>query len=165
MGSAITLGPTVFGGEPLAEIELRVDAETTMEFRRLRARGITDGTVVRATHFNVGRGGFDPNDYTSTLPVNPNATALDDPVAFPSGSYNEPIDHVEHPNEWCASFYCLLETGDINETIGEIAIVGEVQQSSGDPANGTKFVMAIGHFPLLAKNSSMQYALRVTIQA
>jgi hypothetical protein len=153
------LGPAVFGGEPLANIELRIDAEATMEFRRLRARGVTDGTIVRATRFSVGTAGFDPNDYLAALPVNPNATALDN-IQFTSD-----IDHIEWPNSECLSCYCLLETGEANWTLGEIAIIGEVQQSSGDPVDGTEIVMAIGHFPMLAKNSSMQYALRVTIQA
>lgn len=165
MGSAITLGPAIFGGEPLAEIELRVDAEATMEFRRLRARGVTDGTIVRATHFSVGQGGFSPDDYLNALPVNPNATALDDPLTFTTGSQIAEIPHLEWPNRECLSCYCLLEAAEVNETLGEVAIIGTVDQSPGDPVDGTRIVMAIGHFPMLAKNSSMQYALRVTIQA
>jgi hypothetical protein len=130
-----------------------------MEARRLTARGQTDGTSLRATQFSVGRGGFDPYNYLGSIPVNKDSYALDEQV------FTDVIDHYERPNNMAVCFYCLLETADANETLGEVCIWGEVQNSSGDPVDGSLIVMAVGHFPLIAKNSSMQYVLRVTMQA
>jgi len=158
--SSIEFGPAVFGGDTVAFLELQVDAEPTTEARRIMARGATDGTTIQAVEFSVGQGGFDPNDYTAALPVNPDAVALDDVIFGP-----EPIDHIERPNVQAISCYCVLEASEANVTLGEIAIWGDVQNSVGDPPDDTKVVMAIGHFPILCKNSSMRYALRVTIQA
>ena len=158
-GGSTLFGGSLFGGEPVPFLYLQIDAEPTMEFRRLRARGITDGTSVRAVGFEVGTGGFDHTDYLAALPVNPNATALDASV------FSSDIDHLEWPNPECLSCYCVLEAGEANVALGEIAILGEVQNSNGDPADGSQIVMAIGHFPLIAPNATIRYALRVTIQA
>lgn len=155
----------VFGGLPSTPtgtaptLHLLISAQPTIEFRRLRARGVTDGTNIRAVQFSVGRGGFDPNDYLAAAPVNYNSQVLDESV------FTDDIDHVEWPNPECLSCYCVLDTSVANTTLGEIAIIGEVSQSPGDPVDGSTIVMAIGHFPILAKNSSMRYALRVTVQA
>lgn len=158
-GGGSSFGSVVFGGEPVPYLYLQIDAEMTTEARRLVARGHTDGTSVQITKFSVGRGGFDPNDYLAALPVNPDATALSDSI------FTDVVDHIEWANDTCVVCYCLLEAAEANQTLGEVAITGIVANSSGDPADDTEFVMAIGHFPMRAKNSDMQYALRVTIQA
>lgn len=158
-GGTLFGGNTLFGGEPVPFLFLQVDAETTLEARRLMAEGATNGLSLRATRFQVGRGGFDPNDYLAALPVNPAATALDDFL------FEDRIDYIEWANDWALSYYCVLETGEANQTLGEVAIIGEVQNSPGTPADGTEVIMAIGHFPLIAKNNTMRYALRVTMQA
>ena len=149
-------GSAVFGGDPSPFLLTQIDAETTTEARRLMARGMYDGTSLQAVEFSVGQDGFDPASFYAAVPVNPDATALDDSV------FTDTIDHIEPPNAKARSYYCLLDTTEANVTLGEIAIWGEVQNSPGDPADGTKIIMAIGHFPLICKNSSMQYALRVT---
>lgn len=158
-GSTSLFGSALFGGEPVPFLYLQIDAETTTEARRIITRGMADGTSLRAIKFSVGRGGFDPTDYLAALPVNPDATALEDPI------FTDLIDYKEAPNTNSISYYCALETGEANQTLGEIAIIGEVQNSPGDPADESEVVMAIGHFPLLAKNSTMRYALRVTVLA
>lgn len=158
-GGSTLFGGTLFGGEPVPFLFLQVDAETTIEARYLMALGSTDGMSVRCTQFAVGRGGFDPNDYLAALPVNPDATALDDQV------FSDGIDYLEEPNNQCLSCYCVLETGEANVSLGEIAIIAQLQNSAGDPVDGTEIVLAIGHFPMVAKNSDIRYAFRVTIQA
>ncbi len=158
-GGSTTFGSTTFGGEPVPYLYLQIDAELTTEARRLTARGQTDGTSIQISGFAVGRGGFDPTDYLAALPVNPDCTALEDQV------FSDVVDQVEWANQNCCVAYCCLETAEANQTLGEIAIFGRVANSPGDPVDDTEIVMAIGHFPMLAKNSSMQYALRVTLQA
>ena len=143
----------------MTTLYLEIDARTTTEARRLMARGLGDGTSLQATDFSVGRGGFEPFDYLSAIPVNPDASDLDDSVL------TKAITHFEFPNSEAACYYCLLESADANVTLGEIGIWGTVQNSPGDPVSGSAILMAIGHFPLIAKNSDMQYVLRVTMVA
>lgn len=138
---------------------LDVLATTTMEARRIMAKGQTDGSSLQAVSFSVGRCGFDPYDYLAVIPVNPDSYALDDEI------FGDVIDHVEHPNAAAVSYYCLLESGEANETLGEVAIWGVVENAVDNPPSGTTVLMAVGHFPLIAKNSDMQYCLRVTMQA
>ena len=123
------------------------------------ARGQTDGTSLRATDFAMGRGGFDPYNYIASIPVSPDVYTLTDEI------FTDTIDYIEHPNDAAISFYCLLESAEANVTLGEVGIRGVVQNSPGDPVDGTVVFMAVGHFPLIAKNSTMQYVLRVTVQA
>jgi hypothetical protein len=158
-GGGSSFGSALFGGEPVPFLYLQIDAEMTTEGRRIVARGHTDGTSLQITKFSVGRGGFDPIDYLAALPVNPDASALSDEI------FSDVVDHIEWANDSCVVCYCLLELADANQTLGEIAITGIVANSPGDPADDTEVVMAIGHFPMLAKNSDMRYVLRVTLQA
>ena len=158
-GGSTLFGGTLFGGEPIPFLFQQIDAEPTIYARYLTSLGSTDGMSLRCTKFAVGRGGFDPNNYLAAVPVNPDAVALDDQV------FSDSIDVLEEPNQQCLSCYCVLETGEANVTLGEIAIIGEVQNSAGTPVDGTEVVIAIGHFPLVAKNSEIRYAFRVTIQA
>lgn len=159
LGGGASFGPAVAAGEPTAFLELQIDAEMTTEARRLVARGHSDGTSLQITKFSVGRGGFDPTNYLAALPVNPDATSLADSI------FTDVVDHIEWANDTCVVAYCVLESAEANQTLGEVAITGIVANSPGDPADDTELVMAIGHFPMLAKNTSISYALRVTIQA
>lgn len=153
-------GTSVFGGEPIPFIYLDIDAEVTTRGRMMMARGMTDGTALHLTEFGVGRGGFDTNDYRAALPVNPDATSLDDALLL-----NETIDYYEQPNSNCRAFYCWLEAGEATSTLGEIGIWAEIVHSPVAAEIGTTFLFAIGHFPLIAKNTDIQYVFRVTVQA
>ena len=157
--SVASFGPAVFAGEPIAYLELRVDAELTTEARRLTARGATDGTALKVKEFSVGTGGFDPVDYTAALPVNPDAQALHNQV------FSDTVDRIARASQNVRSYDCLLESGEANNTLGEVALWTDVYNSPGDPIDGTTVCFAIGHFPLLAKNSDFQYVLRVTVAA
>lgn len=153
-----SFGSASFGGDPTPSLFLQVDAEMTYEARRLMARGWTDGTSLQIVKFSVGQGGFDPFDYKVALPVNPDATVLEDPV------FTDFIDALENPNPENACAYCVLEYAEANVTLGEVAIISEIQCSPIPTENGVQFVSHIGHFPLVAKNDSMRIALRVLSQ-
>lgn len=154
-----SFGTASFGGDPSPFLLLRIDAEMTTLARHLIARGSIDGTCLQAVEFSVGRGGFDPFNFAVAVPVNPDAADLDDPI------FQDTIDHYERPNPTCASFHCILETGEANETLGEIGIWAEISNSPNVVENGTQILFAVGHFPLIAKNSNMRYGLRVIVQA
>jgi hypothetical protein len=151
-------GSASFGGDPSPYLLLQVDAEVTYKARYYMARGSTDGTSIIAVEFEVGQGGFDPFNYKAALPVNPDAQTLYDPV------FQDVIDYYEHPNPENACHYCLLESAEANVTLGEIAIYSEIQNSPIVAENGTRFISAIGHFPLIAKNDAVEMVLRVLAQ-
>lgn len=154
-----SFGTATFGGDPSPLLLFSIDAEMTTLARYLLARGSIDGTSVFPKEFSVGRSGFDPFDFAVAIPVNPDSLTLDDDI------FRDPIDNYEEPNASCGSFHCILDTADANETLGEIGIWAEIQNSPVTAENGTQILFAIGHFPLAAKNSSMRYGLRVVVQA
>jgi hypothetical protein len=153
-----SFGSAVFGGDPTPVLLLQIDAEMTYLARHLMARGTTDGTSLQIKQFTVGQGGFDPFNYKVALPVNPDTQLLYDPV------FTSDVDYYEHPNPQNACAYCLLDFAEANYTLGEIGLWAEIQNSPIATENGTKILSAVGHFPLLAKNDSMQIALRVLSQ-
>ena len=153
-----SFGSAVFGGDPTPVLLLQIDAEMTYLARHLMARGMTDGTSLQIKQFTVGQGGFDPFNYKVALPVNPDTQLLYDPF------FTDTVDYYEHPNPQNACAYCLLDFAEANVTLGEVALWAEIQNSPIAIENGTTILSAIGHFPLLAKNDSMQIALRVLSQ-
>lgn len=154
-----SFGTATFGGDPSPLLLFSVDAEMTTRARYILARGSVDGTSLWPKEFSVGTGGFDAYDYAVALPVNPDSVTLD------ADLFRDTIDNYEEPNDQCASFHCILENGEANQTLGEIGIWAEIQNSPVAGENGTQILFAIGHFPLQAKNSSMRYGLRVIVQA
>lgn len=153
-----SFGSAVFGGDASPSLLLQIDAEMTFQARRLMGRGLTDGTSFQMKQFVVGQGGFDPFDYKIALPVNPDVTVLEDLI------FTDVIDEYERPNPQNACAYCVLEKAEANVTLGEIGIISEIQCSPFPAENGTTFLSHVGHFPLIAKNDSMQIALRVLSQ-
>jgi len=154
-----SFGGASFGGDPTPLLLLQVDAEMTTLAQHLVARGSTDGTCLRGKEFSVGRGGFDPFDFAAAVPVNPDSQALDDEI------FRDSINQWEQPNERATSFHCVLENAEANETLGEIGIWAEIHGSPVAAENGTFVLFATAHFPMIAKNSSMRYGLRVVVQA
>ena len=154
-----SFGGASFGGDPSPSLLLQIDAEVTALAQHLIARGSTDGTCLRGTEFAVGRGGFDPFDFASAVPVNPDAQQLDDEI------FRDVVDQWEQPNDRSLAFHCILETAEANETLGEIAIYAEIHNSPITTENGTFILFAAGHFPMIAKNDSMRYGLRIVVQA
>jgi hypothetical protein len=151
-------GSASFGGEPNPLLLFEIDAEMTTRARVLQARSLTDGTSFRAVEFAVGRGGFDPFEYRAAAPVNPDATTLDEEV------FRDDLDHFERSNPRCGIFFCILEKAEANVTLGEVAIIAEILDSPIGSEIGNQFLMAIAHFPLVAKNSDMRFGFRVLLQ-
>ncbi len=154
-----SFGTASFGGEPVPLLLFQIDAEVTTLAQHLVARGSIDGTSLLGKEFSVGRGGFDPFDYTAASPVNPDSLVLDAEI------FRDDIDDYEKANARNASFHCVLEKTEANETLGEVGIWAEIQNSPVTTENGTWILFAIGHFPLIAKNSNMRYGLRIVVQA
>lgn len=156
-------GTATFGGDPSTFLLLKTDAEMTSRARRLLARGRTDGTGFQVIEFSVGQGGLDPFDYKIAVPVNPDAVQLELPLNI-AGNPTKAIAHYERPNLNSGCVYCLLENAEVNERLSEMGIWAEILYSPILSEVGTVFLAAIAHFPLICKNSSMKYALRVNVQ-
>lgn len=154
-------GPASFGGDPsVAGLLLEIDAEVTSLARRLLARKTTDGTAFKAIEFALGRGGVDPFDYKTAVPVNPDAQSLEIPIALAPKAVTE----YERPNIGSGCTYCVVDPGEANEVLSEIGIWAEILWSPYTAEIGTVFLAAIAHFPIVCKNSSMSYAFRVNVQ-
>jgi hypothetical protein len=150
-------GPAVFGGEPVPRLFTLIDAEVTTLARHYMARGLVDGTSIRSVKFSVGRFGYDPQDYLSALPVNPDVEALGDPI------FTDDIDYWERPNELSICHYCLVDFAEASAVLGEVGIWSEIQNSPIIAENGTLILSAVGHFPLIAKNDSTAAVFRVNV--
>jgi len=174
-------GTAKFGGDPSPYLLLEIDTELTYMARHYLARGSTDGTSIRAVEFSIGRAGIDPFDYRVAIPVNPDAQELEDQIDL--GPYAPPTDVTgtklitayEYPKSGSSCVYCLLDDTEPpsppspaagSDFISEIGIWAKILYSpylfETTPPENT-FLAAIGHFPLIVKNSSMKYALRVNI--
>jgi len=116
----------------------------------------TVGLSFEVTHFQLGRGGYDPNNPTQSLGPNPADTALMDPV-FPSPTTFEPIDLNEYPNASSASFLCRAESGEAIHGIGELGLWAQILWSPIPAEIGTWFLFAVAHAPLQSK--TLQHVL------
>ena len=169
-------GTAKFGGDPTPFLLFEIDTELTYMARHYLARGTTDGTAIQAVEFTIGRGGIDPFDYRVAIPVSPESSDLEDPIVL--GPYVPATDvtgakaiaKYERPKNGSACVYCLLDftepTMGGGDFISEIGIWAKILYSPNTfettPPENT-FLAAVGHFPLIVKNSSMQYALRVNV--
>jgi hypothetical protein len=163
-------GPAVFGGDPVPHLYLQIDAEMTNLARRYTARGLYDGTSLRVTDFSLGEFGFEPLDYLSAIPVNPDVKRTTDlnPIMTKAVAYYE----------WgaarCPIFYCFVDKDDTNSVIGnrhlgELALWAQIQHSPSGAEDGNTIIYAVAHFPLLVQpvptaTNFIRYAFRVTVQ-
>lgn len=155
----MSLGLVESFNAPLYLPTYTVHATTTNLARRLIARSSWDGTVIKATSFSVGTGGYDIPNYMNATVVNPDDQALQQQV------FLGPITKLEWANQSCSSYYCVLGQMDANALLGEIGIWSTIVSSPVPSEIGTVFLSALAHFPLRAKNSSMSLALRVLRQS
>jgi len=156
-------GTAVSGGEPDPALVLEIDAEVTSRARYLVARGSMDGTGIHAVKFSIGLGGYDPFDYKTAVPVNPDSTNLDFPLPFSTPDGLKAVTEYEQPNQLSGCTYCVVSAAEGNDLLGEVGIWAEIVYSPFTHEVGDVFLAAIAHFPLIAKNSSMQYAFRVNV--
>lgn len=159
-------GPAVFGGEPVPHLFLQIDAEMTTLARRYTARGHTDGTSLQIDDFSVGKSGFDPLDYFSAIPVNPDAYNVIGADTLLAG----PVARVEWANTRSISCYCPLTAANlpVGGYLGTVGIYATVQNSPIAGESGVQILYAVGNFPLLVKSalaaaSATSLVLRVTV--
>jgi hypothetical protein len=85
---------------------------------------------------------------------------------YPSGTPNTVATFldVEYPNSSATSLVCRVAQTVGNYGLGEIGIYADIIDSAVASEIGERVLFAIGHFPIVAKNSSSVYVTRVIIQ-
>lgn len=148
----------LYDGVPTAAIAVLTD-----EGRTNLTRIATEGLAFRVTHFQVGRGGYDPADPTQATTPNPALTTLEDPV-WPSPTTYEEIDLEEFPNNEAVAFLCRLESDEALYGLGEIGLIATINNSPLTPAeNGTQFLFAAAHVPMQANTENHVYGWRIIV--
>jgi hypothetical protein len=91
--------------------------------------------------------------------------ALESP-RYPSGTPDTVAAFldVEYPNSSATSLVCRVAQSVGNYGLGEIGIYADIIDSPIASEIGERVLYAIGHFPIVAKNSSSVYVTRVIIQ-
>ena len=91
--------------------------------------------------------------------------ALENP-RYPSGTPNTVAAFldVEYPNSSATSLVCRVAQNVGNYGLGEIGLYADIIDSIEPNEIGERVLYAIGHFPIVAKNTSSVYVTRVIIQ-
>jgi len=84
------------------------------------------------------------------------------PADFPVSI--EGFTDIEQPNAEAVSLVCRVAQGDGNFGLGEIGIYVDIVDSINTAEIGTRVLYAIGHFPIIAKNSKSVLVTRVITQ-
>jgi hypothetical protein len=94
-----------------------------------------------------------------------NDPALDSPV-FPATAPNdvESFLDIEFPNTQATSLVCRAGQTEANRGLGEVGIYVDIIDSVNPQEIGNRVLYAIGHFPIVAKNSKSVFVTRVITQ-
>ena len=129
------------------------------------ARLIMGEVSLQLTAFQVGRGGYNDSDPVKVDPIDPTVTALDDPA--PDATDRRDFVIIEQPiGENVLAPICRLDPGesDVEYGLGELGIFATYLRDTVTPANeGTDFLFAIAHFPIISKTPSHTLLWRVVI--
>lgn len=87
-------------------------------------------------------------------------------AAFPAGAPNDLEDFldIERPNAESVSLVCRVPQDIGNVGFGEIGIYADITDSVNPSEIGNRILYAVGHFPIVAKNTKSVYVTRVITQ-
>jgi hypothetical protein len=117
--------------------------------------------------FDAGGAGFNNFD------VSPGAGFLGGGVspglesaAFPAGAPNDLEDFldIERPNAEAVSLVCRIPQEVGNVGFGEVGIYADITDSVNPAEIGQRILYAVGHFPIVAKNTKSVLVTRVITQ-
>jgi hypothetical protein len=105
------------------------------------ARSISDRLVWVVDQYQVGKGGYQADNPAVVRPVEPADATLEQPLW--TGSVAKAVK-----NGWSATYYCAVPPDVISDPIGEVMLWARIV-SSNNPGDvvGTRFPLAVGHFP------------------
>lgn len=142
-----------------------ITAVLTAAGRNEMARLLLGEVSFRLTAFQVGRGGYKDSNPVRIEPININDTSLIDPV--PDASDRRDFVVIEQPiSDGTVAPVCRLDPGetDVEYGLGELAIFATYLRDDITPANeGTDFIFALSHFPLVCKTPTHTLVWRVII--
>lgn len=154
-----TLIPELATPPSLTAGPLLVVSRVTNRAREIMARGLIDGTSLRVVQAGVGTGGFDNSNPTSSLPIDPTATSLQNEI------FRDVIDRIEIPvtSGTAVSFVFRISRTESFGPIGEIALYAEIQNSPIPLENGSLIMFSIAHQPIITKTPNHVYTTRIII--
>jgi len=140
-------------------------AVLTEQGRDELARSIIGEVSLKLTAFQVGRGGYNSAVPVKIDPIDATATALVDPV--PDSSDRRDFVIIEQPiGQNVLAPICRLNPGetDVEFGLGELGIFATYLRDTITPANeGTDFLFAIAHFPIVSKTPTHTLLWRIII--
>jgi len=145
-----------------------VIAELTDQARIYIARASLGNVVFKVVGFGLGRGGYDPSDFTQTEPLVPGDTELEDKV-YPDDvplSY-EPLTSTEETTATVRVYNCRVGAttiaGNADYGLGELGLYAEVTKSDVPSEVGSIFLFAHSHFPVVCKTRRDTFYRRVIV--
>lgn len=140
-----------------------VNAVVTIEALAAGSAG-NENTLVE---FDAGGAGFNSFDVTPGAGflgggISPSLES----AAFPAGAPNDVEDFldIERPNAESVSLVCRIPQDVGNFGFGEIGIYADITDSVNPLEIGQRILYAVGHFPIVAKNTKSVYVTRVITQ-
>ena len=145
-----------------------IQAYLTDEARQYLARVFIGELSYQAIGFSVGRGGFQPADPVHIIPVTGAEVALSDQV-YPAATGEASFQEVDFAIGSSLIIYNCRLASTINPSaadygLGELGIWAEIINSNVPAEIGTKFLMALAHFPIKAKTRRDTILFRVAVQ-
>ena len=85
---------------------------------------------------------------------------------FPAGAPGDLEDFldIERPNAEAVSLVCRVPQDVGNVGFGEVGIYADITDSVNPSEIGNRILYAVGHFPIVAKNTKSVYVTRVITQ-
>lgn len=140
---------------------LSIIAVITDSARQKLADMLISGRSFQVTHFVTGSGGHDTGNPTVALTPDPTVIELPKQSFGPKG-----LSSATLISAFCPRFEGILLS---TEAIGELSNIGLIatviySPIPADPVVGTKFLFAVGNFPLKVKTDTDELTIRVTLQ-
>lgn len=136
------------------------DALLTTQGRKFHALQDAEGLAWGSYEYQFGGGGFDTLTPTTVLDVDPEATALIDPIGSPAA-----ISGFDRPNPKALAFRVEVPIGSLSFEMGEVGIWATVTYSPLQPLLvGQRFLLALAHFPAFCKNQRLGLVAYVVVQ-
>jgi len=112
--------------------------------------------------FAVGRGGYNGTNPVHVTAIDPTMTTLMDQY-FP-GTGVKALETIETPTITTVVANCRLAKTEAIAALGEIGLWAEIVYSTTPGDIGTQFLLAVAHFPIVAKTLSQAILYRLIIQ-
>lgn len=128
------------------------------------ARAALGEISFQVSSFAVGREGYNDLNPVKIDPINPSLNTLEDHF-FPPANNLKNLESIEKPTPKTIVANCRLADTEAVSGLGEIGLWAEIVNSTSSPAEiGTKFLLAVAHYPIVTKTLRQVIVYRIIIQ-